>query len=72
VAPTGAAIAGAVERILTDPDLAATLAAGARRRAAATTWARADDQIRAALAITFDEAEPDGDLITVGGAGGEP
>lgn len=67
VAPTGAAIAAAVERILTEPDLAATLAAGALRRAAATTWARADDQIRAALAITFDEAEPDGDLVTVGG-----
>lgn len=69
VAPTGAAIAAAVERVLTDADLAATLADGARRRAAATTWARADDQIRAALAITLDEAEPDGDLVTVGGPG---
>jgi glycosyltransferase involved in cell wall biosynthesis len=68
VAPTGAAIAAAVERILTDADLAAHLAAGARRRAATTTWARADDQIRAALAITFDEADPDGDLVTVDGA----
>jgi len=68
VAPTGAAIAAAVDRILTDADLAATLAAGARRRAAATTWERADDQIRAALAITFDEAEPDGELIEVGGS----
>lgn len=57
VAPTGAAIAAAVDRILGDPDLAAALAAGARHRAARTTWARADDQVRTALAITMDEAE---------------
>ena len=59
VEPTGAAIAAAVERILTDPDLAATLAAGGRARAAETAWDRADDEIRLALAITLDEAEPE-------------
>lgn len=57
VEPTGAAIAAAVERILTDAELAASLAAGARARAAEITWDRADDQIRLALAITLDEAE---------------
>lgn len=56
VAPTGAAIAAAVERILTDADLAATLAAGARARAARTTWARADEQIRTALALALEGA----------------
>ncbi|HYI61618.1 MAG TPA: glycosyltransferase family 4 protein [Acidimicrobiales bacterium] len=57
VAPTGAAIAAAVERVLTDADLAEALAVGARARAARTTWARADDEIRAALALTMEEAE---------------
>lgn len=59
VAPTGAAIAAAVERILTDADLATDLAAAARSRAARTTWARADRQIREAVAVTMDEAEPE-------------
>ncbi len=58
-APTGAAIAAAVERILDDADLAAALAAGARARAARCTWERADRQIRAAVAIAVDEAEPE-------------
>ncbi|WCO65817.1 glycosyltransferase family 4 protein [Iamia majanohamensis] len=58
VPPTGAALAGAVERILTDPDLAATLSAGARARAAGVTWARAEDEVRLALAIALDAAEP--------------
>ncbi|HXH56413.1 glycosyltransferase family 4 protein [Iamia sp.] len=57
VEPTGAAIAAAVERILTDAELAASLAAGARARAAEITWDRADDQIRLALAITLEEAD---------------
>lgn len=59
VPPTGAALAAAVERILTDAELAATLAAGARARAARTTWARATDEIRLALAMAFEEADPD-------------
>jgi glycosyltransferase involved in cell wall biosynthesis len=50
VAPTGPAIAAAVERILTDRALAAELAAGARAKAAAITWARAEDQLRDGLA----------------------
>ncbi len=58
VAPTGAALAGAVERILTDRDLATSLAAGARARAATVTWARAEDELRLALAIALDAAEP--------------
>lgn len=57
VPPAGAAIAAAVERIRGDADLADALSAGARARAARTTWARADDEIRLALAITMEEAE---------------
>ncbi len=57
VPPTGAAVAAAVERIRADADLAATLAAGARARAARTTWDQAADEIRLALAITFEEAD---------------
>ncbi len=58
VAPTGAAIAAAVERILTDADLAASLSAGARARAAGVTWARAEDEVRLGLALALEEAEP--------------
>jgi len=54
VEPTGAAIATAVERVLTDRDLAAGLAEGGRRRAAATTWRRADAQLRVALALALE------------------
>jgi len=50
VEPTGKAIAEAVDRICSDPSLRAELAAGARAKAARTTWARADDQLRAGLA----------------------
>lgn len=50
VEPTGPAIAAAVHRLRTDPDLRATLSAGARAKAARITWARADDQLRAGLA----------------------
>lgn len=57
VEPTGAAIAAAVERIIIDADLAARLAEGGRARAAEATWDRADDAIRLALAITFEEAD---------------
>lgn len=57
VEPTGAAIAAAVERIRTDVDLTASLAEGGRARAAEATWDRADDEIRLALAITFEEAD---------------
>jgi glycosyltransferase involved in cell wall biosynthesis len=58
VEPTGAAIADAVERILGDPDLAAHLAAGAAATAARTTWSRAEDEIRTALALACDEEPP--------------
>ncbi|MBI2709210.1 MAG: glycosyltransferase family 4 protein [Actinobacteria bacterium] len=50
VAPDGAAIAAAVDRILTDTDLAASLAAAGRAKAARITWARADEQLRDGLA----------------------
>ncbi|CAN5579720.1 hypothetical protein BH24ACT4_BH24ACT4_08270 [soil metagenome] len=58
VEPTGAAPARAIERIATDRDLAAALSEGARARAASITWDRADDEIRLALAIAMDAAEP--------------
>ncbi|MGI8939390.1 MAG: glycosyltransferase family 4 protein, partial [Iamia sp.] len=58
VEPTGAALARAIERIATDRDLAAALSEGARARAASITWDRADDEIRLALAIAMDAAEP--------------
>jgi glycosyltransferase involved in cell wall biosynthesis len=54
VEPTGKAIAAAVERLCDDPDLRAELAAGARAKAAATTWSRADDQLRAGLAEVLE------------------
>lgn len=57
VEPTGEALAAAVERILTDADLAAGLAEGARAHATQVTWERAHQEIRLALAITMDEAE---------------
>lgn len=53
VDPTGAAIASAIERICADPALRAHLSAGARAKAARTTWSRADDQLRAGLAEVF-------------------
>jgi glycosyltransferase involved in cell wall biosynthesis len=59
VPPTGAALAAAVERVLTDADLAGSLAAGARARAARTSWRRAEDEIRLALALAFEEADPE-------------
>lgn len=57
VAPTGRAIAAAVERILSDDDLATTLSHGARQRAARTTWEQAEDELRTALALTLDGAD---------------
>ncbi len=50
VEPSGPAIAAAVERLTDDPDLAAELGANGRTRAAALTWANADDELRSALA----------------------
>lgn len=56
VEPTGAAIAAAIDRLRSDPDLAAELAEGGRRRAAATTWPRAADQLRTALALALEHS----------------
>jgi len=50
VEPTGAAIAAGIERIVADPALRAELSAGARAKAARTTWPRAEAQLRAGLA----------------------
>jgi len=58
VAPTGAALAAAIERILGDRELADALSAGALARATATTWDRADDELRLALAIALEADEP--------------
>lgn len=50
VAPDGAAVAGAVERIAADPAYRRELSAGARATAARISWERADHQFRAGLA----------------------
>lgn len=50
VEPTGEAIARAVERLISDPPLAAELGANGRARAATLTWTNADDELRLALA----------------------
>lgn len=49
VDPTPSAIAVAVERLCADPDLAATLGANGRERAAELTWERAAAEWRAGL-----------------------
>lgn len=54
VEPGGSALATAIERICHDDDLRNHLAAGARVKAARTTWARADDQLRAGLAEVLE------------------
>lgn len=49
VEPTGQAIADAIDRLRTDPDMCAELARNARLRAAEYTWERAEQQLRCAL-----------------------
>lgn len=56
VEPTPAAIAGAVERVIADRDLAARLGANGRVRAAELSWAAAADEWRAGLARVLDGA----------------
>lgn len=65
VEPTGAALAAAVERITSDADLAATLSHGARVRAARTTWARADLELRTGLAAALDDTTADDTSLPV-------
>ena len=50
VEPTAAGIAGAVERLTTDRELAAELGENGRRRAAELSWANTATEIRAGLA----------------------
>jgi glycosyltransferase involved in cell wall biosynthesis len=56
VEPTGRAIAEAVERICSDPDLSRRLSEGARERSQQFTWKRAHEELREGLARVMDEA----------------
>jgi glycosyltransferase involved in cell wall biosynthesis len=58
VEPTGKAIAEAVERICSDPDLSRRLSEGARERSQQFTWARAHEELREGLAQVMEEARP--------------
>ena len=50
VDPTPRAVADAVDRLCSDPDLAAELGRNGRVRAAELTWAAADQELRTAVA----------------------
>ncbi|MBA2361835.1 MAG: glycosyltransferase family 4 protein [Actinobacteria bacterium] len=55
VEPTGRAIADAVERLRSDPELAAEMGRAARERARDFTWERAMDEIRRGVALAMAE-----------------